>query len=290
MNTIGKILVVLNLVMAVVVVVFFGLDFATRTNWKSAYDQLKGEMTVAGLNSDAAGGTLAKLNNDVATRQGKIDELQKRLEEQEITHKVQIGNIELQRDVAEAKIEAADVLSKKAQAENVRLKDEVKLLVGTISKREEYIADLQKDNKKLRTTAINQELALKSTQDRNESLLTQVQELSKELQRQKVGGTDTSPVKDPNQPNPPKVFVKGKIDTVDTNGLVKISVGSDQGVEKNTTLEVYRLSPRPEYLGMIRIVEADHHAAIGRLIRTSSSGTRGPLREGDTVASSLSPP
>ena len=41
MNTIGKILVVLNLVFALVVGGFLVIDFATRTNWKTAYESLK---------------------------------------------------------------------------------------------------------------------------------------------------------------------------------------------------------------------------------------------------------
>ena len=47
MNTIGKTLVILNLVFALVVGGFLVIDFATRNNWKTAYEALKREMDVA---------------------------------------------------------------------------------------------------------------------------------------------------------------------------------------------------------------------------------------------------
>ena len=44
--------------------------------------------------------------------------------------------------------------------------------------------------------------------------------------------------------------------------------------------------PRPEYLGMIRIVEANHQKAIGRLMRGRRTG-QSDLRPGDEVASQI---
>ena len=49
MNTIGKILVVLNLVFALLVGGFLVIDFATRSNWKKEYEKLQSEMVVAGI-------------------------------------------------------------------------------------------------------------------------------------------------------------------------------------------------------------------------------------------------
>ena len=48
---------------------------------------------------------------------------------------------------------------------------------------------------------------------------------------------DTNVIRNPNEPNPPAVMVNGKIEKVDAD-LVQISLGTDQGVNKNNTLDV----------------------------------------------------
>ena len=92
-------------------------------------------------------------------------------------------------------------------------------------------------------------------------------------------------------PRPPPAYVKGIIEKVERDsGLVQISIGTDAGVGKDNTLEAYRLRPRPEYLGMIRIIDANQHKAVGRLMRVPSATQQPTLREGDEVASTLTPP
>jgi hypothetical protein len=97
-------------------------------------------------------------------------------------------------------------------------------------------------------------------------------------------------ITDANAPNPPSVKVDGKIEVVDDKDgttLVQVSLGRDQGVEKNHTLDVYRLRPEPKYLGMIRIVEAYNHKAVGRLISNGNPAFRPQLRANDLVTSKV---
>ena len=113
--------------------------------------------------------------------------------------------------------------------------------------------------------------------------------ISSPITAQTGKGSDGSTSKDPNGLNPPTAYVKGTILKIhaDDKTLVEISIGSDHGVVKNNTLEVYRLQPRPEYLGTIRIVDARHQNSVGRLMRAGTSTVR-QLQEGDIVASSIS--
>jgi hypothetical protein len=97
-------------------------------------------------------------------------------------------------------------------------------------------------------------------------------------------------IAEPNRPNPPAVSLKGKVEKIDArDGLVEISIGADQGLKKNNTLEVYRLSPKAEYLGMLRVVEVSQHKAVGRMIRNTFAN-RSHVQQGDEVASSLDQP
>jgi hypothetical protein len=87
--------------------------------------------------------------------------------------------------------------------------------------------------------------------------------------------------------NPAGPSVQGKILRIDADDrtLVTVSVGHEGGVKVNHTLEVYRLQPRPEYLGRLRILEASPDQAVGRLMPLP--GTHSPLKEGDAVSGTI---
>jgi hypothetical protein len=90
--------------------------------------------------------------------------------------------------------------------------------------------------------------------------------------------------------NPPKAYVRGKVEAVDVKddkSLVKISVGTDQGVHKASTMEVYRLTPRPEYLGRLLIVDASADSAIGRLLRDPGRTSPPAIQPGDEVTNKV---
>ncbi len=113
-------------------------------------------------------------------------------------------------------------------------------------------------------------------------MLEQVRKLQAKLARmEKAEGQ-----RDPNAPNPPQVKVDGKIEKIDGD-LVLVSVGTDHGLSKGNTLDVYRTAPEPKYLGMIRIIDASHDKSVGRLIPTGNAAFRAKLKEGDLVTSDL---
>jgi hypothetical protein len=82
---------------------------------------------------------------------------------------------------------------------------------------------------------------------------------------------------------PPPAFVRGKITRIDPKNpdLVEINLGSDHGIKKDHTLEVFRLEPA-KYLGQLRVLAVKANNAVGRLVRSKSS-----VQVGDEVASSL---
>jgi hypothetical protein len=84
--------------------------------------------------------------------------------------------------------------------------------------------------------------------------------------------------------NPPPQDVEGVVRSVNANGLLTISVGSDAGLLKGNTLELFRLAPvrsQSKYLGTVKVVEVKPKEAVcvpvGRLA--------GPPQPGDRVAS-----
>jgi hypothetical protein len=100
----------------------------------------------------------------------------------------------------------------------------------------------------------------------------------KESTRESTSGSETNLNVDR---NPPAKDVEGEVKAIDAKtGYVTISLGTDAGVAKGNTLEVFRLKPQPSYLGTLQIVEARATDAVGKLL-----GKQRSLQVGDRVAS-----
>ena len=135
------------------------------------------------------------------------------------------------------------------------------------------------------------EQVAKARQEQNQALLANIQELTRKLARLETGASTDAAVtiRDPNAPNPPITLVNGKIERVDgtDSTLIQVTVGTDQGVAKGNTLDVYRLSPEPKYLGMVRIVDAYQRKSVARFVYTGSAAFRPQLRVDDVVTSKI---
>ena len=111
--------------------------------------------------------------------------------------------------------------------------------------------------------------------------------LAKDNQKLVAGGGTILQASRKEGPNPPPENVQGRIRQVGSNGLVLISLGSDAGLAKGNTLEVYRLNTQsPElskYLGRIKITEVTATGAVAQPIGKPS----GPLQVGDQVSSQI---
>ena len=93
-----------------------------------------------------------------------------------------------------------------------------------------------------------------------------------------IGGVGVSPV----ALNLPDFPIEGKISKVAADGeLVQITVGTDSGLMKGQTLHVFRTTPKPEYLGQIRLTSVGSDSAVG-VGKTSI-----PMQPGDIVSSKV---
>lgn len=80
--------------------------------------------------------------------------------------------------------------------------------------------------------------------------------------------------------------IDGKVKEVQDSGSIILSIGSEAGLKKGDTLEVYRLKPKPVYLGQIVITELKAGEAVARQIRKRPSGGE-PIRAGDEVSTRI---
>jgi hypothetical protein len=291
MNTLGKILVVLNFVFALVVGAFLTLKFATETNWKAGVEKLSAELDIARKDNqvfrDEVGGLRAQLSDAKAKEEERKQDLAL-FQAQFAIREAELLNAFKE---AESRAKNANVNYTINSEAMGRMKKEVEALKTSVENREDLLVKVHakfKDNQEL---AMTLERDLKFSQDRNQGLLGRVQELERHVAEIVSGAkaeTASALAKDPWAPNPPAKNVKGTIERVDSkdSSLVSVSLGTDHGVKNGHTLEVYRLQPAPEYVGMIKIEDAHAHNSVARLIRVPGVQPKMVL-QGDVVGSSL---
>src|SRR5262249_51527331 len=84
--------------------------------------------------------------------------------------------------------------------------------------------------------------------------------------------------------NPPLEELEGVVEAIDQqSGYLTVTLGSNHGLQKNQTLEVFRLTPEGKYLGTIRLLDVRADKAVGR----PASRPMAPIGVGGGVASRI---
>lgn len=291
MNTIGKILVILNFLFAIIVGVLLVMDFAKRNQWKEAYFALKKETETAVDVAKADKVATVKVAGDYKDAKSQIDKLMQDLKDSQTLTKIEVDKLTVEKGEAQAALEKATTTNKQLEVTQQRLTNEIAHLNVIVKERETAIVRFEAEIKKYRNDAVQATTLAKTRQIQNENLLEQIRNLTSALAKAQAGigggAGEAAGARDPNSPNPPAVVVNGKIEKVDGTDLVLLSLGTDNGVAKGNTLDVYRTQPEPKYLGMVRIIDANHHQSVARLVPTANAAFRAQLREGDLVTSKL---
>jgi hypothetical protein len=140
------------------------------------------------------------------------------------------------------------------------------------------IAELLKQVNQLRDKAVAAEIQAQSYKDKVNDLERQVKKLSVELARLKAG-KGGKPAKTAD--NPPPEDVEGLVTGV-KDGKIQLSIGSDAGLAKGHTLEVFRLGTTPKYLGRLRVIDVTATRAVCEVL-----GKKVDIKKGDRVASRM---
>src|SRR5438876_388371 len=81
----------------------------------------------------------------------------------------------------------------------------------------------------------------------------------------------------------PVTDVRGTVTGVE-GAIAAVSIGIDRGVDKGTILDVFRLAPKPVYLGTLRVTAAREHDAIGNFAAADKTAI---IQKGDSVSTRL---
>jgi len=282
MTFVGRILV---LVITVLALVFLGVStvvFTTATNWKVA--------------TEAQKKNVQKLQADTNDLKSQIEGLQKETTGAEQTHKLAIKQQEdnvakLEADIKKATaereasvtaLEVAQQNAKTALEDSAARKRETDLL-----KEQKTAVEKQANEFKLRQTELNDKIReltrmLETATNNSNDLRDRVARFQTLLRRNglsddiaTVKGTDTPPT------------VQGEVSRVEDNKSVEITIGSDDGLVPGHELYLYRTKPRPEFLGRIKIISVDPDQSVGRIIGATIQGKK--IKEGDIVSSTIRP-
>lgn len=284
MTVLGKILVGINLLFSLLICGFIVVVYTARTNWKEQYDKAVRELKVSRADRDTYRDKAAQV--DDVTKKWTDDKVRLTEEKAAIAKDSDRQVTELKDQIKKAQQDgrvADDNFKKASQDAEARL-EEVKRLQTTVQEREKNILALESQSNHLRTEKVNAEIQLRSSEDRNQNLLAQIQDMMREREKGRVtsipGGSQAVS-------NPPAEDLEGLVKATDTQtGYVTVTLGSDHNLAVGNTLEVFRLKPEAKWIGTIKIVAVTHHEAVGRPVTPIRNGT---IKQGDMVASKIQP-
>jgi len=280
MTFVGKILVIVIMAFALMFLGISTVVFTTATNWKEA--TTKAKQQVADLqkkNSDASAKT-KELENEFAKAKSEHDNTAKRLENTIAQLKSEIEQIQGQATAARGEVATAQTNAKTALEEAEHSRKEAERL------REQKLAvEKQANDFKLRQSELNDQIRIltreRDVAKKNADVLRETSAKFSALLRQHGLSDDITQVKALG--SPPSVH--GEVARVERNKRVELTIGSDDGLVVGHELSLYRLKPKADYLGKIRIISVDPDQAVGVVIGATVQGKQ--IKEGDVVSSTF---
>ena len=275
MTLLGKIFTVLIFIMSVSFCILAVATFATHRNWKNdamvrkaEIEKLQGELKDKSTEILNAKNELAieqaSRRSALATLQAKLSlllaDLTKYTEElsqknSQLTEETQAAN------VAEQSLAAIT-------AETAKLREEIRL--AQQDRNDQYLKAVSLVDKLNQAEALREQLEIRNVQ---------LQDLYGQLDRvaKRMGFSRDSLV----SAIPPKV--DGVITAInEAQGLVEVSIGSDDGLKKGHMLQVFR---GDTYLGQIILREVNKDKAVGDIDKKMQ---RGRMKKDDNVTTKLS--
>ena len=283
MTHVGRILVVVIMAFSLVFLGISTVVFMTSKNWKEETRKkseevvkVKKSLTETQAQVDAAKKELADAQSQAATATKALNDRIVQVEDQNKRNLEQITDIR-------SKLAVAEENAHSALQEAGAKREETALLRTQKSAVEKQANEFKLRQAELTDKIRELERILETATRNNSDLREKVAKFTTLLQKNGLP-TDITQIKGVENPPP----VQGQIKRVDaTNRRVEMSIGSDDGLVVGHELNLFRLLPRPEFLGKIQIVAVDPDQAVGRVVGNTYQGKK--IKEGDIVSSSINP-
>ncbi len=289
MTAVGKIFVIVNLLFSLVVAGFIVVVYARSTNWQAAATKWSDHVKVVEASRTA---TEAQLQQLQAAKDAEIAKVTDQLKAKDQL----IADAKAETEERKKELEQFKIAGNKDGAsfqslsnENEKRKAEVVQLEGQVKAKDDQIVKLIEGKNTANDLRVAAEIKANSFQGKAERLELRLRETEIEivkLKRSGAPGGGAGGVTLVSTANPPPMNVDGVIlETTPRGDLMRISIGSDAGLVKGHTLDVYRLKPTPQYLGQIRLTDVRASEAVGQPV----DRLKGPVQKGDLVANDVTP-
>jgi hypothetical protein len=283
MTSVGKILVLLIMMFSIVFLALSTTAFVSSRNWMVAakkkqedIDKLKKKVSEIQAQADAS-------KKNLEDAKGAFDEQVKQLNNQLASEKDENKRTSDELTKVRGQLVTAAQTAKSSLEEVEAKRQETNLLRTQKSAVEKQANEYKLQQAELNDKIRELERSLETASKNNAELRDRTARYSV-LLRSSGLSDDISQIRGLESPPP----VMGEVKRVDpTNRRLEITIGSDDGLVVGHELFLYRISPRPEYIGKIVIISVDPDQAVAKVVGHTNLGKK--IKEGDIVSSTIKP-
>jgi hypothetical protein len=283
MTFVGKILVIVIVLFSLLFMGISTVAFSTARNWmahtrveQKKAEELKKKLNDAQAAAEAAKKGLEDAKNDFDVRTKQLNVQINTLKDE------QKRNLD-QYTAARSQLVAAQETAKSTLVEVEARREQTNQLRVQESAVEKQANEFKLHQADLTDRIRELERGLDTATKNNADLRERVAKYSV-LLRQNGLSDDISQIKGLESPPP----VMGEVKRVDSsNRRIEVTIGADDGLVAGHELFIYRVKPRPEYLGKLAIVAVDPDQAVGKVVGNTYQGKK--IKEGDIVSSTIKP-
>ena len=283
MTFVGKILVIVIMVFALLFLGISTMVFVTETNWKDATAKEKTKVSELTKKISDAGEAVKAAEIQLKTAKETHTTEVKRLTDTVAAREEEIKRAQNEITQVRTALETAQQSARTALDEAAARKGETDQL-----RAQKSAVEKQANEFKVRQTELNDKIReqqrMLETASRNlKDLRDSVARFSALLRKNGLSDDITHVVA---LETPPPV--EGEISRIDPKSKrIEFTLDSDDGIVVGHELYIYRLKPRPEYLGKLRVIAVDPDQSVGQIIGNTVHGKK--LQEGDIVSSTVRP-
>ncbi len=294
MNIFGKILIGLILVASMVFMGFSLVTYATHRNWRDAVQgtpAMEGQPKRSGLRETLQ--QLQQENQDLQERVVRLRERNQSLIQQERLAVAKVatevyGDPEFRITGANQQVEQLRAEKERLDTELAATREQLQVVLGETQEVVEElrtnrssVADAERNRAKIfeQVTQLTEKLGqlrgdLARLQDRNSQLTAQIEQYQRYVAHAGVREDDRGQA-------PPRV-VGRVIGLNNSERLVEISLGSDDGITEGHELQVFREGDSPQFVGTVRVIRTQPERAVARVVSVRSA-----IEQDDRVAAVL---
>lgn len=289
MSTLGKILIVVQVIMSVLFMCAAGAVYTVQQNWRDQYNSAQATIDTQRqqFNTD-----VEDLNKQIDTLKAQVTAETNRADAEVGTNQqltAQVQNLTRENNALEQQLGVQTGLSVKAADEAEFRQSEAEQQREVNRTVHAALDQKVEENRQLQDEKYSLQVANDNLSKQNMALLDRVGFLEKLAAAHDLS-TDRRAVEGLTAP-PPAVdglVVETRKDRTNRTKYAQISIGSDDGLLLGHELDVYRTAQQnggePQYLGRIRIIHLMPDEAVGMVVEAAKNGI---IERGDNVTTKL---